>query len=65
MTNETEKNYDQSKNTDTADYKKNPAQESGQHVPNRQDSSKKNPSQVDDPRSGKEQDPDQAEKRRA
>jgi hypothetical protein len=66
MTNETGKNYDsQSKNTDTADYKKNPSQESGQHLPNQQDPSKKNPSQADDSRSRKDEGSDQVEKRRA
>lgn len=53
------------KHTDTSDYKKNPGQESGQHLPNQQDPSKKNPSQADDsrPRSGEES--EQPEKRRA
>jgi hypothetical protein len=64
MTNETGKNYD--KNTDTGDYnKKNPTQESGQHLPNQQDPSKKNPSQANDPRSRDDQDSEQVEKRRA
>ncbi len=65
MTNETGKNNDSQSKNDTADYKKNPPQESGQHLPKQQDPSKKNPSQADDsrPRSGQES--DQPEKRRA
>jgi hypothetical protein len=65
MTNETGKNYDSQPKNDTADYKKNPSQESGQHPPKQQEPSKKNPSQADDsrPRSGQES--DQPEKRRA
>ncbi|MFZ0803963.1 MAG: hypothetical protein WBQ09_13895 [Terriglobales bacterium] len=65
MTNETENNYDsQSKNTGK-DYKKNPGQESGQHLPNQQDPSKKNPSQTDDSRPHDGQGSGQVEKRRA
>ena len=65
MTNETGNNSDSQSKNDTADYKKNPAQESGQRPPKQQDPSKKNPSQADDsrPRSGQES--DQPEKRRA
>jgi hypothetical protein len=67
MTNETGKNYDsQSKTTDTADQsKKNPTHESGQHLPNQQDPSKKNPAQGDDSRQRDGQTSDQPEKRRA
>jgi len=64
MTNETGKNpdYQQPKPTDTADqFKKNPSHESGQHLPNQQDPSKKNPSQPGDDGEGSEQ----VERRRA
>jgi hypothetical protein len=64
MTNATGKNYDSQSKNDTADDKKNPSPESGQHLPKQQDPSKKNPSQADDsPRSGQES--DQPEKRSA
>jgi len=52
------------KHTDTSDYKKNPGQESGQHLPNRQDPSKKNPGQ-DNKQDHEQGDQDQDIRRRA
>jgi hypothetical protein len=68
MTNETGKSFEQQppKPTDAADqYKKNPAHESGQHMPNQQDPSKKNPSHGGDSRPSDGQGSEQVEKRRA
>jgi hypothetical protein len=68
MTNDTERNFDhkQSNPNDKADqYKKNPSHESGQHLPNQQDPSKKNPMQTDDSRQRDGQGSEQPEKRRA
>lgn len=64
MTNQNERSGEQQQSTDTADQsKKHPAHESGHGQQKRQDPSKKNPSQIDDPRDreGLEQD----KKRRA
>ena len=68
MTHETGKSFDQQQPnpTDTADrFKKNPSHESGQHLPNQQDPSKKNPSQGDDSRPRDGEGSEQVEKRRA
>lgn len=72
MTNDTERNFEkQPKPTDTATQptgdqsKKDPSHEGGQRTPTQQDPSKKNPSQVEHPRSREGEGSDQPEKRRA
>jgi hypothetical protein len=69
MTNDTERNFEQQpkpKTTDTADQpKKSPSPEGGQRTPTQQDPSKKNPSQVDEPRPREGEGSEQPEKRRA
>ena len=68
MTNQNERSFEQQqpKTTDTADQsKKHPSHESGQPQPKEQDPSKKNPSQIDDPRPRDGEGSEQDEKRRA
>jgi hypothetical protein len=68
MTNETERKFDhqQPKPTDREDQsQKNPTQESGRHLPNQQDPTKKNPSQTDDSRPRDGEGSEQVERRRA